>query len=589
MKCRVFIKTKSYIGLDFGRFSEVFLDKDIPVDPKGLPYIPLDAALLSDDSKSLDIPLGIARLKNYEGLLSELNLINNLEGVSSKIVTELYTKIITDKDGQTYRVLLPDLTFVAKLDIEESRFAIIEKKLSSIHQIGIINELIKGLVDISVEKSTGISLKRGPLKLSDKKTFSRIDYTLEIRSPLCIYTPYERDTKTRSYIPGSELLAHLQKIATDTDQDILDEPGLICSNVYPTCNDLRGIPAPLSMVIEKLNKNSLWSKLATPPKDKPSIQTVRINGDYIIGHKNKTVTRFSTDITSIYPVQAKTENLCGSDGVRDAIKEGQIFKGYFKGSDKQIRTIARLLSQKPSFNIGFYADEGYGEVFLRIDHVEEQSETQPYYAHTFDVFALAPVIMYNCNGLYSYSADSFLNLLEEKLGAKGKLEFVTKMTDSGLIYPISKTMESCDAPVKSLLMGSCFRIRTKDKSLIDIGAIRRTFVGCNTRYGFGEILVQAPDEKFYRVCEDRDPDSYTVVSPHNTSDLESMAKLCQNLLKRILYYKIARVAIVDSEDNFKKGNAPLFLLRKMAESYAPGTTDEELESLYQEVLEYVAE
>ena len=233
----------------------------------------------------------------------------------------------------------------------------------------------------------------------------------------------------------------------------MDEPGLICSNAYPTCNDLRGIPAPLSMVIEKLNKNSLWSKLATPPKDKPSIQTVRINGDYITGHKNKTVTRFSTDITSIYPVQAKTENLCGSDGVRDAIKEGQIFKGYFKGSDKQIRAIARLLSRKSSFNIGFYADEGYGEVFLRIDRVEEQSETQPYYAHTFDVFTLAPVIMYSCNGLYSYSANSFLNLLEEKLDAKGKLEFVTKMTDSGLIYPISKSMESCDAPIKSLLLG----------------------------------------------------------------------------------------------------------------------------------------
>ncbi len=589
MMCRIFIKTKSFVGLDFGRFSEVFLDKDIPVDPKGLPYIPLDAALHPEDSSNLEIPLGIARLKNYRGLLSELNLINNLEGVSPKIITELYTKIITDNDGQTYRVLLPGLTFVAKLDIEESKFATIEKKLSSIHQIGIVNELVKGLVDISVEKDTGAALKRDPLKLSDKKTFSRIDYTIEIRSPLCIYTPYERDTKTRSYIPGSELLEHLQNYATGADRDALDEPGLICSNAYLTYNDLRGIPAPLSMVVEKLNKDSLWSKLATPPENRPSIQTVRISGDYITGYKKKTVTRFSTDITSIYPVQAKTENLCGSDGVRDAIKEGQIFKGFFKGSDKQIRTIARLLSQKPSFNIGFYADEGYGEVFLRIDRVEEQSETQPYYAHTFDVFALAPVIMYNSKGLYSYSADSFLDLLEEKLDAKGKLEFVTKMADSGLIYPISKNMEFCDAPVKSLLMGSCFRIRTKDKSLIDIGAIKEAFVGCRTECGFGEILAQSPDEKFYRVCEDCDPDSYTVVSPHNTSDLESMAKLCQDLLKRILYYKIARVAIVDSEDNFKKGNAPLFLLRKMAESYAPSTTDEELEALYQEVLEYVAE
>ena len=92
--CRIFIKTKSFVGLDFGRFSEVFLDKDIPVDPKGLPYIPLDAALLPEDSNNLDIPLGIARLKNYRGLLSELNLINNLEGVSPKIITELYTKII---------------------------------------------------------------------------------------------------------------------------------------------------------------------------------------------------------------------------------------------------------------------------------------------------------------------------------------------------------------------------------------------------------------------------------------------------------------------------------------------------------------
>ena len=131
---------------------------------------------------------------------------------------------------------MPDLTFVAKMDIEDTRFAIIEKKLSSIHQIGIVNELVKGLVDISVEKDTGAALKRDPLKLSGKKTFSRIDYTIEIRSPLCIYTPYERDTKTRSYIPGSELLEHLQNFATGADRDILDEPGLICSNAYLTYN-----------------------------------------------------------------------------------------------------------------------------------------------------------------------------------------------------------------------------------------------------------------------------------------------------------------------------------------------------------------
>ena len=68
-----------------------------------------------------------------------------------------------------------------------------------------------------------------------------------------------------------------------------------------------------------------------------------------------------------------------------------------------------------------------------------------------------------------------------------------------------------------------------------------------------------------------------------------MAELCQKVLKRILYYKIARIAIVDSEDTFKNKTVPLFILRKLADRYAPSITDRELEALYQVVLEHVAQ
>lgn len=87
------------------------------------------------------------------------------------------------------------------------------------------------------------------------------------------------------------------------------------------------------------------------------------------------------------------------EDVRDAIKEGQIFKGFILGNDDQIRIIVHLLTQEPAFNIGFYAHEGYGRIIVRIDKVEEQAEVPPSFANVFDVFTVAPVIMYDSNVL----------------------------------------------------------------------------------------------------------------------------------------------------------------------------------------------
>ena len=92
--------------------------------------------------------------------------------------------------------------------------------------------------------------------------------------------------------------------------------------------------------------------------------------------------------------------------------------------------------------------------------------------------------------------------------------------------------------------------------MVNIELLRNAFIGYDSESGFGEITVLPPSEEFYRACEERETDSYTIVKPRDASDLESMAKLCQKVLKRILYCKIARIAIVDSEDTFKNKTVP---------------------------------
>lgn len=115
-------------------------------------------------------------------------------------------------------ICLSGYSVIAEINIDQSKRESVGNALSSIRQIGIVNEFISGLVEISVERCPETRQVRQAFKLSDKKKYSRIDYTIEVMSPLCIYTPYEKESKTLSYVPGAEFLEHFQAIASNAEK-----------------------------------------------------------------------------------------------------------------------------------------------------------------------------------------------------------------------------------------------------------------------------------------------------------------------------------------------------------------------------------
>ena len=584
---KLIIKTKTYCSINMGKETELYLENDVPVDKMGLPYIPLAKAFKTDD---FDLSIGIAHLENYKGLLSATKLISNVDEVSEKIITSIFTKIVKDKNEKFCKVLKPNLTFNCPIEVKDSDKEKVEKNISSINKNGLKNDYFNGKVDVSVVWESKLGEKETASKLSKDKKYSRINYSLEIIDPLCVYSPYERSFKSKTYIPGSEIFDYIYKHATAEEQKILfGNKELKCSNAYPSCGGKRGIVAPVCMAVEKLNKNRLWYKLSTEPKDNVSVQTVRISGNYVNAINEKTVTKFEVENAKIHPLAGENEKLCGDIAFRDAIKEGQVFKGYFVGSDEQIRILYKIFTKNEEFNLGFYKDEGYGRVAVSIDNVAEKINEPEFYANVFDLFCVAPVIMYNSNGHYTYDANTFLSLIEKHLGVKDKLEIVTKMIDSEIYYPLNSDMEFTSSAIRCMAAGTCFRIKTKDSSMIDISKLKDAFVGSKTLLGFGEITAELPYEEFFRTVAEKDVDSYVMDSPKTSKDLQVMSNLNRELLKSILYSKISKMAIIDSKDSSSYSEIPMFALRHMADEYAPYLSDGELETAYTEVLNYVAD
>lgn len=586
---KLYIKTKSPVSIDVGRFSELYLSKDVPVDPRGLPYIPLNSALREIiGENSADCILGIARLENYQGLLSGLKLTDGLQGFSKKAITEIYTTILKDSKGETYQAIRSGLKFVADIEIRDEKKDSIVKKLESIKQIGFVNDVIQGLVKISIDWNSQAKSNEAEKDLPQEKVFKQLDYTLEVRSPLCIYSPYEKSTKAKSFIPGGELLKFIQKNVSAEEWTILSTPELRCSFAYPSHKQRRGIPAPICMAVEKLNKSNLWYKLSTEPKGNRMIQTVGLSGDYVTRLDRKTVTRFSVEYVSIFPVKAKKEDLCGSKGSRDAIQEGQTFKGAIYGNDDQIRILYKLFKRKPVFNLGFYIDEGYGSVSMHIDQVDEKMNIPALYANAFDLFTLSPVVMFDSRGMFVYNSKALLERIEKLLGVKDVLQIQAELCDSEYVYSLNENIEFCASTIKSMIAGCSFRIKTKDGSMIDISPLKGAFVGERTNEGFGEIRAYPPYEEFFRICEECETDSYSFVAPQNSQDLQAMSHLNQEVLKHILFSKFAHIALLDSKDATKDKDVPIEILIALSKKYAPYLSIAELESMYKEAQEYVA-
>lgn len=553
---------------------------DIPVDQLGIPYLPL-AEILRDSELYAAVPdvkIGFARPDGYMGLIREADqLVRRLPNGAEQI-RALYTNDRFLRDSRTrVRSLKSGQTFYAPLHCRKKDLAVVENLVRSVTRIGISRSEITGAVECSLcdmEKEYG----KDPA-LSKLLTYSSLRYSLTLLTPTCFYAPFEDEEKTFKYVPGAELRRAL--IAHMADDILAGKlSGMRFSNAYISEHGKRLLPLPLCMSVVKLDKEQLRYRLA-PGKDPGRVeQDQQVKGAFGSGFEEH----------FIQYTGPEAERITSRSGILyDALSQGQTFAGAVYGTDDRIRGLAEWIRRNPRINIGDLTGEGFGEVFISVSGIYEDAVEAEHLSSCFDVCCLSHTLLLNEEGMPGCRAEDLLSELEYRTGLEGRLELVGKYTEVYTDYS-DLCGRGKDGPVtRRLKMGSVLRVRTKDGSGADISPILHTFIGEDTRDGYGEIMAYPARGRYYRITHENIPIKYEMDVPIAVRDLHIGARMVHDVLTAILKSRIKGLAVADlgeysGREEFRD-NMPAELFSVLGEMYDPNLDRKVMEEWYLEYLE----
>ena len=565
------------------------LKYDVPCDAMGLPYLPLYKLLRARVDYPAGLRLGMGRPEFYEGLLTGMRMLLRYEAVSPLLVLDCFTDLCATAKGEMCRVLKKGLRFFARLDLDGEKLDSFRQNLEAVTTLGYTDENIPGLVSLIVLRSA--SEKTTPAlpipTLSPEKQYTRLIYQVQTVSPLCVFSPFDSQSKTKNYLPGEVLMDYIRDHIGEVDDCEFEFGNLRVSNAYPVAQDKRGIPAPAAMVLHKLDKTALEYRLAPMPPDMDYIAISHMTDQFVARPTEKTVLRFSPEKVNIYPLELNS-NLAGYFADRSAIAEGQVFQGFISGSDRQIRALVRLFSRIPVFSLGSETEEGYGEVLFRFLRLQEASEVLPQLADEFDVFCLAPIILYDDRGMTRYDAESLKQAIEKHLGVIGRLETVAAYMQSESCYRLDRRLSEDTTQSMCIQMGSSLRLRTRDRNPIDISPLIHGFLGDRRRVGYGEVIAYPANDSFTRNCEEVEPETFSLSVPGSVREVQKASQFIQEVLKSILKMKVSMLALSDRSDHPIDPDTSMEVLRTMRDRYASSVSDGELLEMYEEVRQHDA-
>lgn len=570
-KAKVKIKTISKVIPMISSEFEIGLKYGVPYDTLGLPYFPIFHFI----SNEFITKITHARLEGYNSLVAGIISVKDKLKLKPKQVLSLFTDICDIKGtSEKARAIKEGVTFVFELETDDKES--LNNYFKSIHNLGYINDEITGEVEIDVQWDVSDSLCKKKAGLSERTTFSRIDYRFELVSPLCVFTP-SQSNDTKNYVPG-ELIFNMIKRELKDKFYGFDDGEFICTNAYPAYNGRRTIPAPIAFVCEKLDRSQVQYKLATQPDYLKQVQTVKMNNDFLIDIENSTVKRLSVDIEGI-PVLLSFDNENSSDDTFNAIRTGYVFAGSIYGSDSQIRQIYDLLNYEKSYFLGTFTDKGYGEVQLSyIQAKEKRIEPESYYK-MFDLFVNSDLKLYNSNGLYTSDTDVLLKKIEELLGEQGNLEFVSSHSDSSIIYG---NLDNINEEI-CISKGSAFRIRKRDGSMINVSPIIRKFIGEDTKFGYGEIRTYPPYNQYYRYSDDVRADRAENSRNQDIKDIRISIDIINRILRQEVYDRVKKIALIDKINNTLLDDEEILDVLRTINHYMGGNyQDERLLEIYKE-------
>lgn len=570
------MKTIGEVAFSTGMKLEEGYRYDIPFDNLMLPYIPLASFFEQENLGDRGVKIGLAHPQGYRGLSMYANeLLKNRPDLSGFMKRYFTMDRFYAEEGIRIRSIKSGMRFAAILTIPEGMEEEIGRKLSGRRQIGITAQSITGEVEFCVQETDRFS--SGKTEYSHGRRIAALDYSAMLVTPACFYAPYEEGDKTYPYIPGAVVSDLIEKSLPELCDQI---EKLRCSNAYISKNKKRLLPVPICVSVVKLDKNEMRYRLS-PGKD-PN----RIEQD--VGLKDC----FAEEFESSYMpyVKPETEHIVSHDGARyDALTTGQTFCGTIYGSDAVLRKVAAFMTENPYVFAGKLAEEGYGELFLRVEEMREKEIPAEVLAEVFDVSCVADVLLLNDDGMPSCKGEDLLREIEYLLDCPGKLRIEGRYTDIYRDYSENLRWGSDQPVVRCLAKGSVLRLRTVDGKPVNIFPLLHCFVGERTENGYGEMITYPARNQYYRRAEKLESARYERNFRLSIQEMEIGASYTKGILSDLLRSRVRALAVTDRMDGHKEetgiDDVVLELLRAMREQFDPSIPEEDLIRWYESAKE----
>ena len=555
------------------KLSEGFL-YDVPVDPLGIPYIPLPELLPEEIARNLRV--GYAFPESYLGLVKEADSLTKLMPDIMPQIRSCFTgKRFYPEEGSWVRFLRAGQVFCASV-YAHSDFKALEAALASVTRLGIEKEGISGRVECSL--SVG-KPDRGHRTLPGcDLQCDRLEYTLMPVTPMCILAPYANGVRTVTFVPGM-ILRDTLEISADAAL-AAKLRNMTFANAYISDGTERLLPLPLCMSLVKLDKRQLHYRLSSGKDPNRVEQDVSPGDAYARSFE-------SSRITFTRP---EAERILSREGrMYDALCTGQMFRGTIYGDDADLRELYAHLLAHPSLALGHLTREGFGQVYLKAELLPAEKLEAEYLARSFDVSCLSHALIMGRSGIPDTTAEGLLEEIERRLCAPGRLRIVGRYMNVHEDFSWNSRWGQEGPVVRCLAKGSVMRLETKDGLPVNIAPILHAFVGERTKDGYGEIMAFPALEGYYRAAETVAPEKYKMKLPLSFLWLHFSAKLTDQVIGRILKKRIQSLAVSDRGDVPAKEGAdrpvPLDLLRFIRDRFDPTVSDELLALWYREGLE----
>lgn len=449
------------------------VDTDVCHDIWGFPYIPAKrirgclrecAVELSDWGMELPwekmfghegradhqaaVRIGDAYLEDYEKMKSlaqehsdkvlfhTQNILKHFTYLRTQTSLNYETGVADETSLRTMRVVNKGLKFRAEVRIrDEGQEKVYKNALEQccdiLTEMGVARTRGLGQVHVTLEPMTDVEQKPLFRHKPYKSGSTVLEYELYLEEPVICKSVNGGEAWSLDYIEGSKMLGLVIGEAKSQGKDFLpmmEEGELFCSNAYLSENGKRYTEIPAVIYSVKNDSAHYVNKLYPDPDcvREEHLQLNMMKHSYGYIDKDRKLYKKSVEIEERYHHRRPEDKGVGRAMEEESgnsqfyqmssIEAGQTMKGYFSGTESQIRAIYEILSQEEVYYIGYSRSSEYGKIRLSITDLCEQKDGGTKKVKDIYVKLEAPTIIYNDRAFYSTDAEDLIGEIAAELG-----------------------------------------------------------------------------------------------------------------------------------------------------------------------------